>query len=104
MRWIFRLLRLRVDQAEDPLGGGEGMKDVIAVVVQPGVEFGDEQVFDYNSEAAKELTAMLKDYPDFCFEGHSTDYQTPKCLYDMVTDGIASLKVGPALTFGLRSP
>ena len=83
-------------------GVGEGMKDVIAVVVQPGVEFGDEQVFDYNSEAAKELTAMLKDYPDFCFEGHSTDYQTPKCLYDMVTDGIAILKVGPALTFGLR--
>ena len=73
-------------------GVGEGMKDVIAVVVQPGVEFGDEQV----------LTAMLKDYLDFCFEGHSTDYQTPKCLYDMVTDGIAILKVGPALTFGLR--
>ena len=45
---------------------------------------------------------MLKDYPDFCFEGHSTDYQTPQCLYDMVTDGIAILKVGPALTFGLR--
>ena len=83
-------------------GVGEGMKDVIAVVVQPGVEFGDEQVFDYNSEAAKELCAMLKEYPDFCFEGHSTDYQTPKCLYDMVTDGIAILKVGPALTFGLR--
>jgi len=83
-------------------GVGEGMKDVIAVVVQPGVEFGDEQVFDYNSEAAKELTAMLEQYPDFCFEGHSTDYQTPKCLYDMVTDGIAILKVGPALTFGLR--
>ena len=83
-------------------GVGEGMKDVIAVVVQPGVEFGDEQVFDYNSEAAKELCAMLKEYPGFCFEGHSTDYQTPKCLYDMVTDGIAILKVGPALTFGLR--
>ena len=45
---------------------------------------------------------MLKEYPDFCFEGHSTDYQTPKCLYDMVTDGIAILKVGPALTFSLR--
>lgn len=83
-------------------GVGDGMKDVIAVVVQPGVEFGDEQVFDYNSEAAQELCAMLKDYPGFCFEGHSTDYQTPKCLYDMVTDGIAILKVGPALTFGLR--
>ena len=52
-------------------GVGEGMKDVIAVVVQPGVEFGDEQVFDYNSEAAKELCAMLKEYPDFCFAGRS---------------------------------
>ena len=83
-------------------GVGEGMKDVIAVVVQPGVEFGDEQVFDYNSEAAQELCAMLKDFPDFCFEGHSTDYQTPQCLYNMVTDGIAILKVGPALTYGLR--
>ena len=83
-------------------GVGEGMKDVIAVVVQPGVEFGDEQVFDYNSEAAKDLCGMLKDFPDFCFEGHSTDYQTPQCLYNMVTDGIAILKVGPALTYGLR--
>ena len=83
-------------------GVGEGMKDVIAVVVQPGVEFGDEQVFDYNSEAAKDLCGMLKDFPDFCFEGHSTDYQTPECLYNMVTDGIAILKVGPALTYGLR--
>jgi D-tagatose-1,6-bisphosphate aldolase subunit GatZ/KbaZ len=83
-------------------GVGEGMKDVIAVVVQPGVEFGDEQVFDYNSDAAKDLCGMLKDFPDFCFEGHSTDYQTPQCLYNMVTDGIAILKVGPALTYGLR--
>ena len=83
-------------------GVGEGMKDVIAVVVQPGVEFGDEQVFDYNSDAAKDLCGMLKQYPGFCFEGHSTDYQTPQCLYNMVTDGIAILKVGPALTYGLR--
>ncbi len=83
-------------------GVGEGMKDVIAVVVQPGVEFGDEQVFYYNSEAAVELCAALKEFPDVCFEGHSTDYQSPECLHDMVTDGIAILKVGPALTFGLR--
>lgn len=33
-------------------GVGDGMKDVIAVVVQPGVEFGDEQVFDYDPAAA----------------------------------------------------
>ena len=73
-----------------------------AVVVQPGVEFGDEQVFDYNPAAAVDLCAALKEFPDICFEGHSTDYQTATDLYNMVTDGIAILKVGPALTFGLR--
>ena len=83
-------------------GVGHGMEDVIAVVVQPGVEFGDEQVFYYNSEAAQELCATLQEFPNVCFEGHSTDYQSPECLYNMVTDGIAILKVGPALTFGLR--
>ena len=36
------------------------------------------------------------------FEGHSTDYQTPDSLKQMVEDGIAILKVGPALTYGLR--
>jgi len=36
------------------------------------------------------------------FEGHSTDYQTTKSLRRMVEDGIAILKVGPALTFALR--
>ena len=83
-------------------GVGDGMKDVIAVVVQPGVEFGDEQVFDYNPAAAVDLCAALKEFPDICFEGHSTDYQTATDLYNMVTDGIAILKVGPALTYGLR--
>ena len=78
------------------------MKDVIAVVVQPGVEFGDEQVFDYDPAAAVDLCAALKEFPDICFEGHSTDYQTATDLYNMVTDGIAILKVGPALTYGLR--
>ena len=83
-------------------GVGDGMKDVIAVVVQPGVEFGDEQVFDYDPAAAVDLCAALKEFPDICFEGHSTDYQTATDLYNMVTDGIAILKVGPALTFALR--
>ena len=72
------------------------------MVVQPGVEFGDEQVFDYDPAAAVDLCAALKEFPDICFEGHSTDYQTATDLYNMVTDGIAILKVGPALTYGLR--
>ena len=83
-------------------GVGFGMEDVIAVVVQPGVEFGDNQVFFYDPKAAEALSKSLKEFPNLCFEGHSTDYQSAKCLKDMVNDGIAILKVGPALTYGLR--
>ena len=83
-------------------GVGDGMNDVIAVVVQPGVEFGDDQVFLYDHDAAAELCAALKEFPEVCFEGHSTDYQSAACLKAMVEDGIAILKVGPALTYGLR--
>lgn len=80
----------------------EAWENVIAVVVQPGVEFGDESIHEYNREAARELTDALKKYPNLVFEGHSTDYQTPAKLKQMVEDGIAILKVGPALTFALR--
>ncbi len=83
-------------------GVADGMNDVIAVVVQPGVEFGDDQVFLYDHDAATELCAALKEFPEVCFEGHSTDYQSAACLKAMVEDGIAILKVGPALTYGLR--
>ena len=80
----------------------EAWSRVIAVVVQPGVEFGDETVHEYNREEARELVASLKEYPGILFEGHSTDYQTKYALKEMVEDGIAILKVGPALTFALR--
>ena len=90
------------EQAFAEAGFPEGMKDVIAVVVQPGVEFGDDQVFYYDHDAAKELCAELANHPGIAFEGHSTDYQSPECLRAMVEDGIVILKVGPALTFGLR--
>jgi D-tagatose-1,6-bisphosphate aldolase subunit GatZ/KbaZ len=75
---------------------------VVAVVVQPGVEFGEHQVWDYDRAVAAGLCAALKKYPRLVFEGHSTDYQTPDNLKKMVEDGIAVLKVGPALTFALR--
>lgn len=77
--------------------------NVIGIVVQPGVEFGDEDLFIYNRENAKELVSALKDnFETLSFEGHSTDYQTPKALKEMVEDGISILKVGPALTFAYR--
>jgi D-tagatose-1,6-bisphosphate aldolase subunit GatZ/KbaZ len=75
---------------------------VIAVVVQPGVEFGDETIHEYDRKAAEELTVELRKYPGIVFEGHSTDYQTAERLKQMVEDGIAILKVGPALTFAER--
>ena len=75
---------------------------VIAVVVQPGVEFGDSFIRRYNRKDAFKLTEKLKQYPDIVFEGHSTDYQSPEALKQMVEDGIAIIKVGPALTFAVR--
>lgn len=84
------------------LGLDDAWEHIIAVVVQPGVEFGDETIHHYNREDAKELCTALKKYPDIVFEGHSTDYQAPEKLKEMVEDGIAIIKVGPALTFALR--
>lgn len=75
---------------------------VLGVVVQPGVEFSETEVFSYDSVAAKELISALKQTPGLVFEGHSTDYQSRDCLRSMVRDGIRILKVGPALTFALR--
>ncbi|MBR1438961.1 MAG: class II D-tagatose-bisphosphate aldolase, non-catalytic subunit, partial [Synergistaceae bacterium] len=83
-------------------GISDRWQDVIAVVVQPGVEFGDKDIHPYDRQAAEELTSTLKKYPGFVFEGHSTDYQPPEKLREMVSDGIAILKVGPALTFAMR--
>lgn len=81
----------------------EVFESVVGIVVQPGVEFGDEDLFLYSRENAKVLTKTLRDeFKTLVFEGHSTDYQMPQGLRDMVEDGITILKVGPALTFALR--
>ena len=50
-------------------GAEDGWKDVIAVVVQPGVEFGDDQVFLYDSKAAKALTERLKNIRKWYLRG-----------------------------------
>ncbi len=78
------------------------MENVIAVVVQPGVEFSGESIHEYSREAAQKLNAYIKSESNLVFEGHSTDYQRATLLKQMAEDGIAILKVGPALTFALR--
>ena len=75
---------------------------VIAVVVQPGVEFGDRRVLEYNREDAHALSRKLSDYEQLVFEAHSTDYQTVPRMKEMVEDGFSILKVGPGLTYAFR--
>ena len=75
---------------------------VIAVVVQPGVEFGVHSVVDYNREKAGQLSRKIESYDNLVYEAHSTDYQTGDALREMVEDHFAILKVGPWLTFAFR--
>lgn len=89
-------------QAFEEAGLKEAWERVIALVVQPGVEFDHLRVFDYERAATGDLRRVLDDYPRLVFEAHSTDYQTPENLRALVEDHWAVLKVGPGLTFALR--
>jgi D-tagatose-1,6-bisphosphate aldolase subunit GatZ/KbaZ len=75
---------------------------VIAIVVQPVVEFGDSAVFDYDSSKATALSDFGINHWHGVFEAHSTDYQSPEALRHLVSDHFAILKVGPWLTFAFR--
>ncbi len=83
-------------------GLSDAFARVVGVVVQPGVEFGNENVIVYDRDKAKALCAVLDGEPDLAFEAHSTDYQGRQPLRALVEDGFAILKVGPELTFALR--
>ncbi|TXI04760.1 MAG: D-tagatose-bisphosphate aldolase, class II, non-catalytic subunit [Rhizobium sp.] len=83
-------------------GVTEAFSRVVGAVVQPGVEFGNENVIAYIPEKAASLSATLSDLPGLVFEAHSTDYQSRDALRQLVLDGFAILKVGPGLTFALR--
>jgi D-tagatose-1,6-bisphosphate aldolase subunit GatZ/KbaZ len=74
---------------------------VIALVVQPGVEFGDEEIFPYRREEAAGLKALAA-ARGLVFEAHSTDYQEESALRALVADRFAILKVGPELTYAFR--
>jgi D-tagatose-1,6-bisphosphate aldolase subunit GatZ/KbaZ len=75
---------------------------VIALVVQPGVEYGHEDVLDYDPQKAASLSGFLRDHSSLVFEAHSTDFQRPMAYRELVRDGFAILKVGPALTYAMR--
>ncbi|WP_288130876.1 D-tagatose-bisphosphate aldolase, class II, non-catalytic subunit [Microbulbifer sp.] len=75
---------------------------VIALVVQPGVEFDHTSVIDYQPRKATKLKALAQETDGIAFEAHSTDYQTQRNYNQLVRDHFAILKVGPQLTFALR--
>jgi len=76
---------------------------VIAVVVQPGVEFGEATVIPYHrSQETAALKQLIERYQTLVYEAHSTDYQTQYALRHLVEDHFAILKVGPWLTLAFR--
>jgi len=83
-------------------GLSSAWKQVIALVVQPGVDFGSNAIFAYDSRKGQSLSATLTDHAGIVFEAHSTDYQSPQALAGMIRDHFAILKVGPWLTFAYR--
>ncbi len=82
-------------------GIGSAWERVIAAVVQPGVEFGDDFVLKYQPEKARKLSHFIESQ-SMIYEAHSTDYQTREALGNLVRDHFAILKVGPGLTFAFR--
>jgi len=83
-------------------GLADAWQRVIALVVQPGVEFDHRKIVAYAPDQAQALSWMIEEYDRLVFEAHSTDYQTWSALAALVRDHFAILKVGPALTFALR--
>ena len=83
-----------------------GLRDawqrVIAMVVQPGVDFDQSAIQHYDAAQAAALSDFVAGQPGLVFEAHSTDYQRESALHEMVRDHFAILKVGPAATFALR--
>lgn len=75
---------------------------VVAVVTQPGVEFSDRDIDEYDPVEAAHLARFVGQHEGLVFEAHSTDYQTPAALRYLVRDRFAILKVGPGLTFAYR--
>jgi D-tagatose-bisphosphate aldolase class II non-catalytic subunit len=84
------------------LGLDAAFERVIGIVVQPGVDFGNSQVFAFDKKKAAGLAAAVRQIPNAVFEAHSTDYQSSRALQELVASNFAILKVGPELTAAYR--
>lgn len=84
------------------LGLQEAFSRVVAIVVQPGLDFGNEDVVTFEAGSAAGLAAAVLNLDGAVYEAHSTDYQAPPAYASLVDLHFAILKVGPAATFALR--
>ena len=75
---------------------------IVAVVTQPGVDFGHTSIYSFVPEKAGPLSIAILFEDGFTFEAHSTDYQSTSALADLVRNHFFFLKVGPELTFRFR--
>ena len=80
----------------------DALARVVAIVVQPGLDFGNEEVKPFAPNEASDLSAAVLAFENMVYEAHSTDYQTPDAYDALVQMHFAILKVGPAATFALR--
>ncbi len=91
------------ERAFQNAGLASAWRRVAAVVVQPGVEFGDRVIAAYDRDRAAALSACHDRLPGFMtFEIHACDYQAPAALKQMIQDHFILLKTGPCLTFAFR--
>jgi D-tagatose-bisphosphate aldolase class II non-catalytic subunit len=84
-------------------GLADAASRIVALVVQPGVEFGPTEIDHLPDDASgRALKAVLQPHSGLCFEAHSTDYQKHGAYPRLANMGFAFQKVGPALTFAYR--
>ncbi len=89
-------------QAFAQAGLTDAFARVVAIVVQPGLDFGNEDVVRFVSGDAAKLAGAVLALDGAVYEAHSTDYQDADSFVALVGAHFAILKVGPAATFALR--
>ena len=90
------------EQAFTQVGLTDAMARVVAIVVQPGLDFGNEDVVPFSPDETADLAETVLAYDGAVYEAHSTDYQAPESYHALIEMHCAILKVGPAATFALR--
>ena len=83
-------------------GIADSWSQVAGLVLQPGIEFGPDEIFTMSKNTNCDFRGVISEYSGICLEAHSTDFQPPETFARLANMGFAFQKVGPALTFTLR--